>query len=172
MPQQPGPKRTLSNAVGVGMDLGAKVKNNSKKLPSGDFPGGDDDNSDNKPDIDDVDSWSDAQNNCIQNSYSEILLVVDRTSETSFYKKNIEKAETDETIKRDVNNLMRSLAKGNANPGIGHGQGNYGRGIRSLRSRSGARVYYRRVNNKHEVVAVSSKKNQESVINRLKKDYR
>ena len=75
-----------------------------------------------------------------------------------------EDAGTDETIQRDLNNLIEQLRLGNKSSGIGTVP--LFNDVKEARSRNGARVYYRRRNGKIEILAKSNKKrrDQETVI--------
>lgn len=55
------------------------------------------------------------------------------------------------------------------NPGIG--TKNIARNIFEARSRGGARVYFRNVNEKVEILGYSNKANQQKVINRILQIY-
>jgi hypothetical protein len=70
---------------------------------------------------------------------------------------------------KGIDGLTAQLAKGNLNPGIGTKQ-LFG-DILYARSRDGARVFFRQRQNGIEIVGKASKKNEQQVIDRLKKLY-
>lgn len=74
-------------------------------------------------------------------------------------------------VQRDINNIIEQLRLGNRNPGIG--TKTLFKNVKESRSRDGARVYFREVNGKIEILAKSDKviKNQNGVIKILKKKY-
>nr|WP_240949792.1 hypothetical protein [Psychrobacillus sp. BL-248-WT-3] len=76
----------------------------------------------------------------------------------------------DTLIQKEANNLVAKLQQGNSNPGIGNNSLGFG-GIHELRSKNGARVYFRNINGGVEILAKSNKKNQGTVIKVLKQLY-
>ena len=72
-------------------------------------------------------------------------------------------------LRREANSLIKQLAQGNMNPGIG--TKNIGKNIFEARSRGGARVYFRNNNDAVEILGYSNKSNQQSVINLLLELY-
>ena len=75
------------------------------------------------------------------------------------------------SVQRSIDSLQEQLAKGNMNPGIGTRSLDFGN-IHEARSRDGARVYFRNVDdNTIEILAKSSKHNQDAVIRRLRQLY-
>ncbi len=68
-------------------------------------------------------------------------------------------------MSKEANLLMKQLSKGNLNPGIG--TKNIIRNIFEARSRGGARVYFREIGDKIEILGYSSKVNQQAVIDRI-----
>lgn len=74
------------------------------------------------------------------------------------------------SVQKSLDGLVSQLSKGNMNPGIG--TKHLFSGIFEARARDGARVYFRQTEGGGiEVVAKSSKQNQEQVIGRLKDMY-
>lgn len=76
----------------------------------------------------------------------------------------------DTLIQKEANNLVAKLQQGNSNPGIGNNSLGFG-GIHELRSKNGARVYFRNINGGVEILAKSNKKNQGTVIKVLRQLY-
>ncbi|WP_221405081.1 RHS repeat domain-containing protein [Apibacter adventoris] len=72
-------------------------------------------------------------------------------------------------LRKEANDLIDQLSKGNMNPGIG--TKSIGKGIFEARSRGGARVYFRNGSDGIEIVGYSSKANQQQVINRILEAY-
>ena len=95
--------------------------------------------------------------------------IVHRINENSALVREAELAGRDPAAQRSLNNLVDQLALGNRNPGIE--TTNVFKDIYELRSRNGARVYYRQVDGKIEILAKSVKSNQQKVRNILKKVY-
>jgi hypothetical protein len=75
----------------------------------------------------------------------------------------------DQAAQKDVNHLIEQLSLGNDNPGIG--TENVFKDVYELRGKNRARVYYREVDGKIEILGKSVKHNQQKVINILKKMY-
>jgi RHS repeat-associated protein len=73
-------------------------------------------------------------------------------------------------VQRGLDSLVKQLAAGNLNPGIGtkHLFGD----IFYARSRDGARVFFRQVGDKIEILGKAAKKNEEEVIRRLTELYK
>lgn len=72
-------------------------------------------------------------------------------------------------LRSDANRLIERIRKGNLDPGIG--TKNIFGDILEARSRSGARVYFRRIGGTIQVVTYSNKSNQRQVISRLRRIY-
>jgi len=68
-----------------------------------------------------------------------------------------------------IDHLTKELGKGNLNPGIGTKP--IGKGISEARARDGARVYFREVDGKVEVLGKSHKGNQAEVIKEVLKVF-
>jgi hypothetical protein len=66
---------------------------------------------------------------------------------------------------REINTLTQELMKGNLNPGIG--SKSLGQGISYARSRNGARLFFRELNGKIEILGKSIKSNEQAVINEV-----
>jgi RHS repeat-associated protein len=78
--------------------------------------------------------------------------------------------EGNDLLRKEANNLIEQLGKGNVNPGIG--TKNIGGNIFEARSRGGARVYFRNsANGGVELLGYSNKTNQQQVIDRILKIY-
>lgn len=72
-------------------------------------------------------------------------------------------------VQQEANELINKFLAGNANPGLG--TKNLFGNINYLRGRDGARVFYRIINGSMEILAKSSKANEQEVINILKGLY-
>jgi len=75
----------------------------------------------------------------------------------------------DQDAQRSMNNLVEQLAMGNKNPGIG--TEHLFNDVFELRGKNRARVYYREVGGKIEILGKSVKNNQQKVIDILKNMY-
>lgn len=95
--------------------------------------------------------------------------IVYRIKENPALVREAERAGRDQDAQRSLNNLVEQLSLGNRNPGIG--TENVFKDIYELRGKNRARVYYREVDGKIEILAKSVKSNQQKVINILKKMY-
>jgi hypothetical protein len=73
------------------------------------------------------------------------------------------------SVQRSLDNLVGQLQKGNMNPGIGNRH--LFNGIMEARARDGARVYLRNVGDQGQILAKSSKHNQNQVIGLLQQLY-
>jgi len=73
------------------------------------------------------------------------------------------------SVQRSLDKLTAALGKGNMNPGIG--SKHLFNGIMEARARDGARVYFRSVGDRVEILAKSSKNNQDQVIDLLRQIY-
>jgi RHS repeat-associated protein len=73
------------------------------------------------------------------------------------------------SVQKGIDKLTSQLANGNLNPGLG--SKNLFGSVSYARARDGARVFFRQVGNKIEVLAKASKANEQAVIDRLKKLY-
>jgi len=78
-----------------------------------------------------------------------------------------------QTVERELNNLIKELSKGNFEAGLGHPGHIKKTNVYYLRGDNGARLYYRRIGeNSYEIVAKSTKgRNQDRVINIIKETY-
>jgi putative component of toxin-antitoxin plasmid stabilization module len=104
-----------------------------------------------------------------QNVKAEKLEIVYRIKENPALVREAERAGRDQDAQRSLNNLIEQLSLGNPNPGIG--TQNVFKDVFELRGKNRARVYYRKVDAKIEILAKSVKSNQQKVINILKKLY-
>jgi len=73
------------------------------------------------------------------------------------------------TLRAEAKGLIKQMSQVNMNPGIG--TKSIGNGILEARSKGGARVYFRKVDDGVEILGYSNKGNQQSVINSLKDVY-
>ncbi len=80
--------------------------------------------------------------------------------------KEAEKIGKNQSVQREINELVQQFLSGNTNPGLGskHLQDD----IFYLRGRNGARVFYRMVDGVMEILGKSSKSNEQKVINLVK----
>ena len=95
--------------------------------------------------------------------------IVYRIKENPALVREAERAGRDQDAQRSINNLVEQLSLGNRNPGIG--TENVFKDVYELRGKNRARVYYREVGGKIEILGKSVKSNQQKVINILKKMY-
>lgn len=95
--------------------------------------------------------------------------IVYRIKENPALVREAQRAGHDQDAQRSLNNLVEQLALGNQNPGIG--TENVFKDVYELRGKNRARVYYREVDGKIEILGKSVKSNQQKVINILKKMY-
>lgn len=95
--------------------------------------------------------------------------IVYRIKENPALVREAQRAGRDQDAQRSLNNLVEQLALGNQNPGIG--TENVFKDVYELRGKNRARVYYREVDGKIEILGKSVKSNQQKVINILKKMY-
>nr|WP_254352269.1 polymorphic toxin-type HINT domain-containing protein [Paenibacillus dendritiformis] len=84
--------------------------------------------------------------------------------------KAAEKMGENKRVQSEADALVARLQQGNTNPGKGNNSLGFG-GIHELRGDNGARVYFRNTSNGVEVVAKSSKANQNEVIRVLRDLY-
>ncbi|MGZ7442370.1 polymorphic toxin-type HINT domain-containing protein [Paenibacillus sp. TH7-28] len=84
--------------------------------------------------------------------------------------KAAEKMGENKRIQSEADALVTRLQQGNTNPGKGNNSLGFG-GIHELRGDNGARVYFRNTSNGVEIVAKSSKANQDEVIRVLRDLY-
>ena len=95
--------------------------------------------------------------------------IVYRIKENPALVRKAERAGRAQDAQRSINNLVEQLSLGNRNPGIG--TENVFKDVYELRGKNRARVYYRKVDGKIEILGKSVKNNQQKVINILKKMY-
>ena len=95
--------------------------------------------------------------------------IVYRIKENPALVREAQRSGRDQDAQRSLNNLVEQLASGNPNPGIG--TEHVFKDVYELRGKNRARVYYREVDGKIEILAKSVKSNQQKVINILKKMY-
>ena len=93
--------------------------------------------------------------------------IVYRIKENPALVREAQRAGRDQDAQRSLNNLVDQLSLGNRNPGIG--TENVFKDVYELRGKNRARVYYREVDGKIEILGKSVKSNQQKVINILKK---
>ena len=104
-----------------------------------------------------------------ENSQVKKIEIVYRIKENPALVREAERAGRDQDAQRSLNNLVEQLSLGNRNPGIG--TENVFKDVSELRGKNRARVYYREVDGKIEILGKSVKNNQQKVINILKKMY-
>jgi hypothetical protein len=95
--------------------------------------------------------------------------IINRIKENPALVREAERAGRDQDAQRSLNNLVEQLSLGNRNPGIG--TENVFKDVYELRGKNRARVYYREVDGKIEILGKSVKSNQQKVINILKRMY-
>ena len=95
--------------------------------------------------------------------------IVYRIKENPALVREAKRAGRDQDAQRSLNNLVEQLSLGNRNPGIG--TENVFKDVYELRGKNRARVYYREVDGKIEILGKSVKSNQQKVIDIFKKMY-
>lgn len=95
--------------------------------------------------------------------------VVSRIADNPALTKKAEKMGSNERIQQESDHLIQELAQGNKNPGLG--SKNLFKDVSYLRGRNGARIFYRIVDGKIEILAKASKANEQKVISILTKMY-
>ena len=70
----------------------------------------------------------------------------------------------DQAAEKDVNHLIEQLSLGNNSPGIGTTRVKGLKNVSESRGRNEGRVYFRKKNEKFEVLGKSNKDNQKTVI--------
>jgi hypothetical protein len=98
-----------------------------------------------------------------ENLKEKKIEIVYRIKENSALIREAERAGRDQDAQRSINNLIKQLSLGNRNPGIR--TENVFKDVYELRGKNRARVYYREVDGKIEILAKSVKTNQQKVIN-------
>ena len=93
--------------------------------------------------------------------------IVYRIKENPALVREAQRAGRDQDAQRSLNNLVDQLSLGNRNPGIG--TENVFKDVYELRGKNRARVYYREVDLKIEILGKSVKSNRQKVINIKKK---
>ena len=104
-----------------------------------------------------------------ENITDEKIEIVYRIKENPALAREAKRSGRDQDAQRSLNNLVEQLSLGNRNPGIG--TENIFKNVYELRGKNRARVYYRKVDGKIEILGKSVKSNQQKVINILKKMY-
>ncbi|GAC44064.1 hypothetical protein PPOP_3465, partial [Paenibacillus popilliae ATCC 14706] len=84
--------------------------------------------------------------------------------------RNAEKLSKRHDEQRQINHLTQQLFKGNSNPGMGNTSLRFG-GIHEARTVNGARLYFQNTRDGFNIVAKSTKKNQDEVISELRRMY-
>ncbi|AOT73071.1 hypothetical protein Gferi_10350 [Geosporobacter ferrireducens] len=79
------------------------------------------------------------------------------------------KFDSSNPLTKEMNELVNKFIAGNSNPGVG--SKHLFNGVYELRSRNGARVYYRMVDDTMEILGKSDKNTQQKVIDILMKMY-
>ena len=96
----------------------------------------------------------------------------DVVNNNNFFAKEAKKACRDQYVKQDIKKLTRELGKGNFNAGSGCRSLGYNTGVHYMRTKNGgARLFFKHVGDTYEIIAKSSKKNENGVIHELKKKY-
>ncbi|MGW0731931.1 polymorphic toxin-type HINT domain-containing protein [Streptomyces sp. NPDC002851] len=87
-----------------------------------------------------------------------------------FLTKAAQQAGKNEKVQRDLDHMFEQLSRGNMNPGIST-KALAGTDVTYARSRNGARLFFRNVNGKVQIVGKADKGNEPKVIARLKQLY-
>lgn len=96
---------------------------------------------------------------------AQIKLIFFLKSEAKLFKLAQETFSGNKALSKEANSLIEQLSRGNMNPGIG--TKNIVKDIFEARSSEGARVYFRKIGEKVEILGYSSKSNQQAVIDRI-----
>lgn len=99
--------------------------------------------------------------------HNDCLQIVSRISRSQLLMREAERAGRSHQI--GIDRLTAQLRAGNTNPGLGSRP--IGGGISEARGRDGSRVYWMKRGNNIEVLAKSSKSNQDKVIRELRRIY-
>jgi len=127
-------------------------------------------NTQNDPEI-----WTKYQNYCQEQSKKkqqcDLIEIESKIKDDTSLVKYPEIAGKNQKVQQDINNMIEQLRLGNRSPGIG--TKTLFKNVKEARSRSGARVYFLKVNSKIQILAKSDKviKNQDAVIKILRKKY-
>ena len=105
----------------------------------------------------------------LEEEFKSVVEIVHRIKDNPSLVREAEKAGRDHDAQKSINHLIEQLSLGNPNPGIG--TEHLFKNVYELRGKNRARVYYRKVDGKIEILGKSAKKNQGKVINILKKMY-
>jgi hypothetical protein len=152
-----------------------------KKLP--DNPGGGDSWGANNQDNEfswgnvqnDPEMWSQYQGYCKsqskKNQKCDLIEIESKIKEDSRLVKIAEAAGKNQKVQRDLNSFAEQLRLGNKSPGTG--TKTLFKGVKEARTDRGARLYFREIDGKIEILAKSSKrpKDQKDVIRILRKKY-
>ncbi len=95
--------------------------------------------------------------------------IISRIKEDNLLKKCAEQMGKDANTQKEANHLISELLKGNSNPGI-HTKTLF-KGVRYLRGRNGARIFYRKTAEAIEILGKANKKNEQTVIDVITKLY-
>ena len=102
----------------------------------------------------------------VHNTNCGLISSIDKDKQLAKYAKEMEK---DVKLKKESEELIKKFLSGDTNPGSGNKF--LFNGIYELRSKNGARVYFRMNKGSMEILAKSNKKNQDKVIKVLKSLY-
>lgn len=100
---------------------------------------------------------------------AEIKLLSLVKTDSKLFKLAQETFNGNKALSKEANALLKQLSNGNMNPGIG--TKNIIGEIFEARSAGGARVYFRKIGEQIEILAYSSKANQQAVIDRILKIF-
>ena len=121
----------------------------------------------------DANWWNQVQQKCQEAAQKgenyQPTKVISLISEDPALAKQAKKACKNQKIRRDLKAMREQIELGNENPGTG--TKTLFKGIKEARSKSGARLYFRKRNGVIEILAKSSKTNQKDVIKILRKKY-
>ena len=121
-------------------------------------------------------TWTNWQNYCIEQSKNkkqcDLTEVESKFEEDSKLVKYSEKAKKNQKIKNEVDSIIEKLRLGNLNPG--KGTKTLFNNVKEARGKNGARVYFREVNGRIEILGISNKvpRQQQAVIDILKQKYK
>lgn len=103
----------------------------------------------------------------LEEKINPVVEIIYRIKESPSLIRGAEISGRDHAAQKSMNHLIDQLSLGNSNPGID--TQHLFKGVYELRGKNRARVYYRKINGKIEILRKSVKHNQKKVINIFKK---
>jgi RHS repeat-associated protein len=156
----------------ISINFPLAVKNAQASSTDGSIDGIDKEILDMVPPVPEITNTADVQppNDGNKQDPNKPTTIKSRIKENDFLAKEAKSAGKNKLAQKDIDRLTKQLSNGNMNPGIGSKA--LFNGIVEARGRNGGRVYFRNTGeNSIEILAKSSKANQDKVINKLKELY-